>query len=253
MSLNQSRFLYHRECPRCRENGKDKKGNNLGVYDDGHTHCFSCDYHTHSYTVLLLEKAAEAFEIKRETGPKGIYLPKDTTSTIDMKALEWLNKFGIKVNEVKDNGLLWSDFYKWLIFPIKAADGQLLAWQARNFHHNEQGGPKWKTIGPINDITHLMGEYSDVIVLVEDIVSGIKVSRHAQTMPLFGSHLGLAKLAKLRHLTKKLVIWLDRDKYAEAIKFADNCKKLNIECVVVYTERDPKECADEQIIANVTI
>lgn len=31
-------------CPRCRENGRDNHGDNLVVYDDGSSHCFSCNY-----------------------------------------------------------------------------------------------------------------------------------------------------------------------------------------------------------------
>lgn len=36
-------------CPSCQEAGNDRSGDNLHVYEDGHAHCFRCDYHVHKY------------------------------------------------------------------------------------------------------------------------------------------------------------------------------------------------------------
>lgn len=35
---------HHEPCPACRERGRDIKGDNLAVYDDGHKYCFACEY-----------------------------------------------------------------------------------------------------------------------------------------------------------------------------------------------------------------
>ena len=35
---------HHEPCPQCRGQGRDRKGDNLAVYDDGHKYCFSCGY-----------------------------------------------------------------------------------------------------------------------------------------------------------------------------------------------------------------
>jgi twinkle protein len=32
-------------CPKCREEGNDRSGDNLARYNDGHGHCFACGYH----------------------------------------------------------------------------------------------------------------------------------------------------------------------------------------------------------------
>lgn len=39
-----SKYIYHTFCPQCRQNGKDNKGNNMAVYEDGSTYCFACGY-----------------------------------------------------------------------------------------------------------------------------------------------------------------------------------------------------------------
>ena len=40
-----SYFLHNEPCPKCREKGKDRHGNNLGVFSDGHVRCWSCGYY----------------------------------------------------------------------------------------------------------------------------------------------------------------------------------------------------------------
>ena len=35
---------HHEPCPQCRGQGRDTKGDNLAVYDDGHKYCFACGY-----------------------------------------------------------------------------------------------------------------------------------------------------------------------------------------------------------------
>jgi len=33
------------QCPKCADSGKDSSGDNLAVYNDGHSHCFACSHH----------------------------------------------------------------------------------------------------------------------------------------------------------------------------------------------------------------
>ena len=35
---------HHEPCPQCRGQGRDTKGDNLAIYDDGHKYCFACGY-----------------------------------------------------------------------------------------------------------------------------------------------------------------------------------------------------------------
>lgn len=251
-SSTQSSFLRHQACPRCRENGRDREGNNLGVYDDGHEHCFSCGFYVPSDTIRRLEKLVETeanTKVSREEPHKGIYLPKDAGGTIDSKALEWLHKYDIRWDEMRAADVRWAAMREWLIFPYKGSDNEILAFQARCFSPNE---PKWKTMGNVEDLTHLLGDQGDGIIVVEDIVSAIKVSRHATVMPLFGSHLGMKRLARLRHLTKDITIWLDPDKYKNSMEFSRKAQVLGLKARAVYTEKDPKECTDEEIIATIS-
>ncbi len=40
-----SKLVSRERCPQCAEAGRDISEDNLGVYDDGHSYCFSCEYY----------------------------------------------------------------------------------------------------------------------------------------------------------------------------------------------------------------
>lgn len=44
--MSESHAVDKRRCPECAKNGGDTSGDNLAIFDDGHTHCFACGYHT---------------------------------------------------------------------------------------------------------------------------------------------------------------------------------------------------------------
>lgn len=40
-----SKAVSKEPCPECRRQGRDNSGDNLVIYDDGHKHCFACNFH----------------------------------------------------------------------------------------------------------------------------------------------------------------------------------------------------------------
>lgn len=44
-TITNSRATSKEPCPSCRDAGRDTTGDNLVVFDDGHKHCFACNYH----------------------------------------------------------------------------------------------------------------------------------------------------------------------------------------------------------------
>lgn len=75
-------FIRHEQCPECAAHGRDNSRNNLAVYSDGGSHCFSCGWHVHGeesengeylkMTETIKEFSTEAKEqIKKNTSTKG--------------------------------------------------------------------------------------------------------------------------------------------------------------------------------------
>lgn len=242
--------VIHQSCPEC------PSSDAFALYDDGHGHCFSCGFHQHSDATRHLKSIMQdanhnpgILDARHRPIVKETYLPEDATKTIDFTALNWLSQYDITREEVIKHDLRWSPSRRWLVFPIKGEGHTLLAYQARNF--NEGLVPKWLTFGDISETVHLLGLQNDPkcgILLVEDIVSAIKCSRHITTMPLFGSNLGLKTALRIKNLTKKALIWMDADKYDEAITaMSRRLELLGVDTHVLYTESDPKECTDKEI------
>jgi hypothetical protein len=95
----------------------------------------------------------------------------------------------------------------------------------------------------------LYGE-SDKLVVVEDVLSAIKVSRLSPdycAMPLLGSYMSPEWSRIVSERFKWVRIWLDRDKAKESLKMARNLSALGIDSRSVITELDPKEYSKEQI------
>lgn len=176
---------------------------------------------------------------------KVLTFPDDAEKTISVKAVQWLDRYGIMRGEIIENGIQWSQTRQWLLFPIRGDEG-MIGFQARNFGDS---GPKWESRGDLASVVHLINksESDGPVIIVEDIISAIKVGRQFCAMPIFGSTVGIRRLHMMRNITKEIVFWLDADKYPEAIRMSNNVGILNIKGRVVYTQNDPKEYSDKEI------
>ena len=238
--MGYSVFIGHEPCPKC--SSKD----NLGRWSDGSAWCFGCRYYEPPKILCSIPQSIE--KVKTYINNKLIMPPEDVTKLIGARGWMWLKKYGIMEKEVED--CLWSDSKQWLIFPIYSNHGNkiLIAWQARNFHPIRYK-PKYITYGPVGDILHIIGQPSNKIILVEDILSAIKVGRSlCQAMPLFGSNISLRLLTRLQERFKYLGIWLDMDKAKESLKSKLRASQLKFEKVFsIITEKDPKDYTNEEI------
>lgn len=238
MMTDSTRVTGREPCPKCREQGKDTRGDNLIKYGDGSAKCFACGYRDEGPRA-----ARVAALLTTPTKDQGtISLPADAERAIDHEALTWLSKYGITRDEIIDHDLRWSPSMRWLVFPIRDASGILLAYQARTFGLEKA---KWWTKGPVRDILHIIGfkkhGVDSPLVIVEDIISAIKVSRYTRSMPLFGSQMGIKQFARLKYVTKEVLFWLDADKFKESLRFDQRAHLIGLKSAVIYTQKDPKE------------
>ena len=90
------------------------------------------------------------------------------------------------------------------------------------------------------------------LVITEDALSAIRIASQCDAMPALGTYVPVQKLIALRALYEFILVWLDRDKFREAIYIADNCKWLGLSARAIYSELDPKAYSDEQITEYLT-
>lgn len=226
-----SHFLYNERCPKCSANGADKSGNNLAVYSDTHKYCFACGFHDKGD---IVEKYKDRLNTEREKKNVNFF---NRANFIDKEALVYLKKYGITDDEISKNYFWDSDGY--LVF-----DGGSYQ-NARNFTGL---GAKYMTRGVIRNNEPIMqNTQNDSVIIVEDAISAIKVSRVLPSVPIHNSIIPLELILRLSKRFKKLFVWLDKDKSLSALKQAGNAKLLFDEVRTIWTDLDPKCYSETEI------
>jgi len=234
-----SEFLKHEPCPSCRKRGWDRKGDNLGVWTD-HKYCFSCNFYEGVSPIKAFQQSREFHTVE-----SGIALPSDSSQELRQDALMWLKSYSLTNEEIDQNNMEWSERKELLIFPFyQGVTGigynDLIAWQGRYFGTNKEY-PKYVTYGIRQDLFHYVGrDNKHTVVLVEDLISAIKVGRVQLAMPLFSSD---ANKYQLHHIAQRLdhaIIWLDPDKRNHAIRLGQRAESFFKTVRVMFTEDDPK-------------
>lgn len=238
-----SNFVRHEPCPSPSCNSSDA----FAIFDDGHGYCFSCGYHQRGTTTL--EEVERTFIPKEEVNPNDF--PYDASPAIPKEPYAWLKQYGITNEEIIRNHLSWSPSRQMLLFPHygeQSEERQLLCWQGRYFPARK---PKVYTSG-YPDKHLLLHPNNDIgsdgrVVLVEDSVSAIKVSRYVTSSPLWGSNLSIQKARQLSRYFSHLTLWLDNDKIKEMVRFRDRYSFFFKKVDYIISEYDPKIHNDQEI------
>lgn len=240
---NESYVLRHEACPKCRELGNDRTGDNLAVYSDGHTWCFRCSYSTSRKFIA-------------STDPKPateIVLPSDVSLELPLEARQWLEQYQLSRLDLQQNHVMWSERWSRIVFPYFDSTG-LLAWQGRYIpcgkNHVEVNGKapaKWFSQGLIHEIVHPVKVIKREAVLVEDIVSAIKVSKFVGAIPIFGSSISNKQLLRLKTVVDRVWYWMDPDLRSKSVKMASTARMFGLDAHVIFSDKDPKEESIETI------
>ncbi len=189
--MNESIHVKNTACPKCRAMGADRSANNLGVYDDGHCVCWRCGFYIPPDGVSRYKRMASNGGTQPEVSRERpcVVLPSDCDSYIPAVGRAWIGQYGITTHELIANRVMWSEKWEQLIFPFFDCYNNLVAWQGRSFNEEMKKKRKWFSQGDLHTLFHILPprETYETIVLVEDVVSAIKLSRYVPTMPVFTS------------------------------------------------------------------
>lgn len=225
-------FLRHHPCEKCGSR------NNLAEYANG-WYCFGCGFKEGKTDITSLRSRLENSRQEKKIGEL-----LETSSHLPPKALKWLMQYGLTKEEISQFG--WNDDRSLLVL-YQGND----YWQARNFAENSS--IKYMSQGKKPILFYENGfvtetPTSDKVVMVEDIVSAVKVSRVCTSLPLLGSTIALETILRcLERDISKVYIWLDYDKAKESLKAARNASQILGEVRTIVTELDPKELSNEKI------
>ncbi len=121
-------ILGRTRCPKCHSKGNDSSGDNLAVYKDGHTHCFSCNYtgNTKKDKVNLetLNNGNSSKRRERVQFNEGILCMLDTVAGFTHDTLK---QFDVELTVGENNGFFFQ-------FPYYDASGNLCSYKLRKYN-----------------------------------------------------------------------------------------------------------------------
>jgi hypothetical protein len=221
------RVVSKQACPRCRENGRDRSGDNLAVYEDGSAYCFSCGY-TKSRTGLVYRK---------KDNHKHYALPSDLTWEMPVNVQKWLYKY-LDRNDIIKYRIGYSPYWDQIVIPI-GLNGYL----SRNFNKDK---PKWYFRGD-KPTDYIIGD-SDKVILCEDILSGIKIAKAGYAAHiLFGTNIPVEVSRTLYKRFSTIKVWLDMDAQKKSLRSVLRLQQFFRNVGTISTQHDPKEYDVDQI------
>jgi hypothetical protein len=230
--------MKNEPCPRCRERGKDSRGDNLVFWPDGGGHCFSCGYHKHPQYKGPLTRI-------KEPSVKENLLPFDFTREVPIHAWQWLLKYGLPQSYWRES-VGYSEKEQRLYFLIKSSPS-IVAFSIGRYVGTE-AHRKWFVRGSSHSGAFQVGE-GTATVIVEDWISANKVGQVTECLPLFGTTVHPAHIYALTDGSERpIVLWLDKDQEGTTNKKAARLQMLvNRPVTVVHTQLDPKLLSFKEI------
>lgn len=238
--------------------GRDTK-HRLVVRRDGNTLVAWC-HHCQARGVHGGDASATNYTRKRRqqlnSVQSEVHLPHDIVygmTEFPPLANVWLNQYGITMDERQQFGIGWSAYYGRVVLPVYMNEG-LVAFQLRRIMPDDDG-PKYLTVRKAG-VAHPMWQagqfvHGGVMVLTEDMLSAIKVSRVANATAMLGTTTPQDNLAYILRFNPDVVLmWFDDDNPDVKAKQRVAHRRIGafVTCHIYHSHgRDPKEYTTEEI------
>jgi len=200
-------------------------------------------------------------------------LEKPTEEGVPYLAYNWLWKYSIDEKDMKRFNIGWSNKFNRCIIPIYeySNDGQtraglskeIVGWVGRDCTDISSKDRKKNTKAPAKYITRKKKGYqrvyfhapyrSNTYIIVEDIVSAIRVSSAAgvNAFALLTTHIPPLFLLKLRK--SKVILWLDNDQLENMADTVSKGSSLGVDISYIHTSRDPKSYNDFALQSSIIL
>lgn len=184
-----------------------------------------------------------------DTESRKVVLPIDAVNQVKRwsspEAKVWILKNGFSMEEIENAGICWSDSFTGILFP-RFLEGELVAFQVRKFPESK---PKYRTYGNTKGIYDALEPRErpykrTSLVLVEDMLSALKVARIAPAFALGGTAIKDDQLLHLLRRYSSFVIMLDNDNWqvkANQTKLYKRLSSFTRDVCTVEVNKDPKE------------
>lgn len=142
--------------------------------------------------------------------------PSKSQSTVVRRAWDYLESHN--VDPVSAVRFKLGTYNRRLIIPVIAPQsGQLVLYQERKLF----GKKAFKTTGFRSQIYPMFHDdpvYPQLLIVVESLISAIRLSSFADTVALCGKQASTYQLERLKSETRNILIWLDGDAFAHGVE-----------------------------------
>lgn len=273
MSIGETVRILHEECSRGKSPALSIRRTATGWL----WNCFRCGFQGYkTASNLSPAELLKQLEHLQNTNPSRIMsnvaLPVDyfpisevTRGMVPVDALGWLWRYHLDFPMLKLHNVGWSPYYKRIIFPVYNTElldnedkaTQVIGWFGRDIvsmsktEREKNNCPKWliqKSKGLSSFFYHIPSS-SKTIILVEDVVSAIRVSNASghQTLALGTTFIPLELVIRLKDF--EVVLWLDGDMRGKMLNYLAKFKTMGINVSFRHTPWDPKEYSSCKILA----
>lgn len=205
---------------------------------------------TSTWTLRRHDSANSRGPQVRECDVQFVKLPLDVTKELPTRAQLWLRKYHVTQEEINKYNICWSEMYQRLVLPVYRG-GRLVYWQGRYFGTN-QDSPKY--INTRNKRTEVWfdtggDDETHTVVLVEDILSAIAVSRVSgyRAVALLGCFISDEMISRLQSEGRQICVWFDLDKQCKSHRYTKRLNVFGIKAKSIITTKDPKEYTPTEI------
>lgn len=260
MIIGQS--IRIRECSGCEGEGHQNGVQITRVADGWTWWCYRCEWGNKVWdTGLSPDSSLRRLRAMREQlnkkYTKNIELPEDYTSEIPSFARDWLESYELDQDDIDRHKLGWSEDFERLIVPVyysalygdSPAKGRLIAFTGRSFKPTKEA-PKWflrRQWGVKYVYFSLMQPQSNIVVLVEDPISAIKMwNAGYNVIGLLTTYVPNELFVGLRGYDVR--VWLDPDAIKKSLGTVHKFQAVGIQAKHTSYHADPKDCPYDQII-----
>jgi len=251
---SESKFSHHGPCTSC--GSKDNVAWYAGAGARLSGFCFGCGKFYREAGQGLPELASAGANTsgtpkvgaQSEAGVRP--LADDIGHYYPLGVVEWVQKYHLTPTDLIRNNVFWSPKNEQLFYVFYGVDKEVVLWQARNFRATTTHKSRFFTSGSTADViaAYYPEQDSDSCCIVEDCVSGIRVSQAGRTgVPCFSASMPSVKLTRLARMYRRIDVWLDSDKFKEAVGLSRKIQTLGYESRVIHTTEDPKCYTVEQV------
>jgi hypothetical protein len=188
-----------------------------------------------------------------------VELPAGFTQEISPEGLAWLYSHGLTDADIEEFSIGYSRVLNRVILPVYRK-GELVYWQGRGLNPPFVAGknPKYMNIKakgrediwfvPMDSIS------TDQIVLVEDIISAIRV-HHAgyDCLGLLYAYIPDDLVMRLSKVYTEIVFWLDPDKWSRMMNRVKRWRAFGINVRSIRSDHDPKFYDEDEIIDHLEV